>query len=179
MADDLYFGDASLNRRLYVAHATVTAPVIYSTAAGTGGPLLWNGSVNVIARIVAVGFGTKTASTVAGALGFTGAAGQTAAPSSTTAIEDTGNLYVGGKVSSCTPYRIGTTTNAGTFFMPFAQVTTGALTVSDNTMNWLRLDRMISVPPAGWVSVAGSATLTTGVFEIGLVWEEVLIPIAT
>jgi hypothetical protein len=38
---------------------------------------------------------------------------------------------------------------------------------------------MISVPPAGWVSVAGSATLTTGVFEIGLVWEEVLIPVAT
>jgi hypothetical protein len=176
MADDLYYGDASLGRRIYVAHATVTAPVIYSTAAGTGGPLLWNGSSNMIARILAVGFGTKTASTVAGALGFTGAAGQTAAPSSATAIEDTGNLYVGGAKSSCTPYRIGTVTNAGTFFLPFAQVTTGALTVSDNTMSWVDMGRLITVPPAGWVSVAGSATLSTGVFEIGLVWEEVQLP---
>lgn len=175
--DDLYYGDASLNRRLFVAHATVTAPVIYSTAAGTGGPLLWNGTTGVIARILAVGFGTKTVSTVAGALGFTGAAGQTAAPSSTTAIEDTGNLYVGGVKSSCTPYRLGTTTNAGTFFLPFAQVTTGALTVSDNTMNWLELKRLITVPPNAWVSVAGSATLTTGVFEIGIIWEEISLPV--
>lgn len=171
--DDLQYGDASLNRRVFVAHATVTAPVIYSTAAGTGGPLLWNGSTNTIARILAVGFGTKTVSTVAGALGFTGAAGQTAAPSSTTAIEDTGNLYVGGVKSSCTPYRIGTVTNAGTFFLPFAQVTTGALSVTDNTMMWLELKRLITVPPNAWLSVSGSATLTTGVFEIGLVWEEI------
>lgn len=176
MADDLYFGDASLGKRIFCAHATVTAPVIYSTAAGTGGPLLWNGSTNTLARLLAVGFGTKTASTVAGALGFTGAGGQTAAPSSTTAIEDSGNLYVAGVKPSCTPYRIGTVTNAGTFFLPFAQVTTGALTVGANAMNWLTLNRLITVPPASWVSVSGSATLTTGVFEIGLVWEE--IPVA-
>lgn len=173
MADDLYFGDASLGKRIFCAHATVTAPVIYSTAAGTGGPLLWNGSTNMLARILKVGFGTKTASTVAGALGFTGAGGQTAAPTSTTAIEDSGNLYVTGPKPSCTPYRIGTVTNAGTFFVPFAQVTTGALTVSANAMTWIDINRLITVPAGAWVSVAGSATLSTGVFEIGLVWEEI------
>lgn len=171
--DDLYFGDASLGKRIFCAHATVTAPVIYSTAAGTGGPLLWNGSQNFTARILAVGFGTKTASSVAGALGFTGAGGQTAAPGSTTAAESTANLSVAGPPPSCSAYRVGTPTNAGTFFLPFAQVTTGALTVSANAMQWLTLDRLITVPPASWLSVAGSATLTTGVFEIGLVWEEV------
>src|SRR5580765_3622643 len=104
MADDLYYGDASYNRRLFAAYAIVTAPVIFSTAAGTGGPLLWNGSVNVNARILRVGFAVSTASAAAGALGFTGATGQTAAPSSTTAIDSVTNLYVGGKNPSCSVY---------------------------------------------------------------------------
>jgi len=171
--DDLYFGDASLNKRLYVAQAIVTAPVIFSTAAGTGGPLLWNGSVNVNARLIAVGFAVTTASTAAGALGLTGAVGQTAAPGSTTAIDSTANLFIGGVKSSCTAYRVGTPTNAGTFFFPLAQITTGALTVSESTMSWTPLNRMITVPPGGWVSLAGSATLSTAVIQCGLIWEEV------
>ena len=32
---------------IFFGQATVTAPVIFSTEAGTGGPLLWNGSVTV------------------------------------------------------------------------------------------------------------------------------------
>jgi hypothetical protein len=170
--DDLYFGDASTNRRLYCAQAIVTAPVIFSTAAGTGGPLLWNGSTTVNARIVAVGFAVTTASTAAGALGLTGATGQTAAPGSTTAIDSTANLFLGGRASSCTAYRIGTPTNAGTFFLPLAQITTGALTVTESTMNWAFLNRVITVPPGGWVSLAGSATLSTAVIQCGLIWEE-------
>ncbi len=173
--DDLYFGDSSTGKRLYCAHATVTAPVIYSTAAGTGGPLLWNGSSNVNARVVAVGFAVSTASAAAGALGLTGATGQTAAPSSTTAIESTANLFLGGVKSSCTPYRIGTPTNAGTFFFPLAQITTGALTVTESSMSWSFLNRIITVPPGGWVSLAGSATLTTAVIQCGLIWEETAI----
>lgn len=171
--DDLYYGDASLRKSIFVAHAAVTAGVIFSTAAATGGPLLWNGSTDKLARILKVGFAVTTASTVTGALGLTGAAGQTAAPTSTTAIENTGNLYVGGVKSSCTPYRLGTVTNAGTFLMPFAQITTGALTVSRDAMVWIDINRLVTVPPASWISVSPSATLTTCVMQVGLVWEEV------
>jgi hypothetical protein len=178
MADDLYFGDSSLARRIFVAHAIVTAPVIYSTAAGTGGPLLWNGSKTVNARILAVGYAVTTAAAATGALGLTGAGGQTAAPGSTTAIDSVANLYIGGNPStpSCTPYRVGTPTNAGTFLLPLAQIATAALTAEPPATTWVRLDRMVTVPPASWVSVAGSATLTTAVMQIGLVWEEVPIP---
>ncbi len=173
MADDLYYGDASLRKQIFCAYAIVTAPVIYSTAAGTGGPLLWNGSVNVWARILKVGFAVSTASAAAGALGLTGASGQTAAPSSTTAIDSVANLYIGGPGPSCTPYRIGTTTNAGTFFLPMGQITTGALTVSESSMNWLDVNRLVTVPPGSWISLAGSATLTTAVIQCGIVWEEI------
>lgn len=174
--DDLHYGDIALRKGCFAAHASVTAPVIYSTAAGTGGPLLWNSSTTHVARILKVGFSVSTASTVAGALGLTGATGQTAAPSSTTAIENTGNLYIGGPKSQITPYRLGTVTNAGTFFLPFAQITTGALTVSRDSMNWIDINRLVTIPPGCWVSVAGSATLSTCVAQIGIVWEEIPVP---
>ncbi len=176
MADDLYYGDASLGKRLYAATAIVTAPVIFSTAAGTGGPLLWNGSVNVFARILKVGFAVSTVSTVAGALGFTGATGQAAAPGSTTAIDSTSNLFIGGVKSSCTVYRVGTPTNAGTFFLPFGQITTAALTTSESGTNWFDVNRMITVPPGAWISLAGSATLTTTVMQASIIWEEIPVP---
>ncbi|HEY4761336.1 MAG TPA: hypothetical protein VIH42_12205, partial [Thermoguttaceae bacterium] len=43
MAHSLY-AEASARGNLYMANAIVTAPVIWTTEAGTGGPLLWNGS---------------------------------------------------------------------------------------------------------------------------------------
>lgn len=180
MADDLYYGDAGLAKRIFFAHATVTAGVIYSTAAATGGPLLWNGSSDVVARVLKVGFAVTTASTVTGLLGLTGAGGQTAAPSSTTAIENTGCSYVTGTTglkSKCTPYRLGTVTNAGQALMGFAQITTGALTVGRDAMNWIDINRMFVVPPASWCSVSPSATLTTCVMQVCLVWEEVALPL--
>src|SRR3954468_12104711 len=67
---------------IFMAQAIVTAPVIYSTAAGTGGPLLWNGTSTVKASILAVGWGVSTVSTVGAAIGLTGGGGQTSAPSS-------------------------------------------------------------------------------------------------
>lgn len=177
MADDLYYGEASLNERVFMARAIVTAPVIFSTAAGTGGPLLWNGTSDKIARILKVGFAVTTASTVAGALGLTGATGQTAAPASTTAADTTANLSLGAPASSCTPYRVGTPTNAGTWFLPFGQITTGALTVSRDSINWIDINRLITVPPGCWVSLAGSATLSTAVIQCALVWEEISLPV--
>lgn len=169
--DDLYYGDAGLNKRMFSAYATLSVPVIWSTAAGTGGPLLWNGSSTVNARIVKVGISVTTASSVAASIGLTGAAGQTAAPSSTTAIDGTGNCFVGGPKSAVTPYRIGTVTNAGTFFIPIMQVTGAAL--SATALLWADVNRLIVVPPGGWVSLAASSTMTSAVVVAGIIWEEI------
>lgn len=171
--DDLFYGDAAKAKRIFCATAIVTAPVVFTTAAGTGGPLLWNGSTDTVGRLLFVGFSVTTASTVAGALGITGAGGQVAAPSSTSAIDSTANLYITGPKSKLTPYKIGTPTNAGTFLLPFAQITTGALTVSRDAMSWIELKRIVTIPPNAWASVAGSATLSTAVMQIALVWEEI------
>jgi len=177
VASDLYYGDASLNKQVFVASAIVTAPIIYSTAAGTGGPLLWNGSSNVMGRILKVGWAVTTAAAAAGGIGFTGGAGQTTAPSSTTAIDTVANLYMGGPKPSITPYRIGTVTTAGTFILPFADIGTSALTTHLG-LTWTDVGRLISIPPnGGWCSVASTTTLTTAVMTIAIVWEEIQLPI--
>lgn len=168
------FQELTHRKSVHSAYAgPVTAPVIYSTAAGTGGPLLWNGTADVDAVILAVGFGTSVVTTVAGSLGLTGATGQPVAPTSTTAIDAQGEGYIGGPVAGCTPYRIGTPLNAGQFFFPFAQVHTGALTVDTTGVQWIDLGGCVIVPPQCWVSVAASATLTTLVAQIGMIWAEV------
>ena len=172
-----YYCEASRNGRLFMAHAIVTAPVIYTTAAGTGGPLLWNGSNpgagGVTANILAVGFGVTVVTTVAAALGITGATGQAVAPTATTAIDSSGNLLVGGPKSLCTAYRIGTPLSVGSFFLPFAGLDTGALTTNFGGVNWIVFDGMVTVAPNSWASVAASATASTTVASISMVWEEI------
>jgi hypothetical protein len=161
------------NRRLFVAHAIVTAPVIFSTAAGTGGPLIWNGGANTNLVPLAVGFGVTVVTTVAAALGLTGNTGQTSAPTATTAIDSRANLFLGGAASAATPYRVGTPSNAGAFFLPFAHLHTGALTVDNTGMQWIDLGGALIVPPNAWVSIAASATATTAVASISLIYAEV------
>lgn len=158
---------------LYTAHAIVTAPVIYTTAAGTGGPLLWNGSTTHKAVILAVGFGTAVVTTVAASLGLTGNTGQTAAPASTTAIDSVKNCYLGGAAPAATAYRVGTPDAAGNFFHPFGQVHTGALTVDTTGMFWVDIGGAFVVPQYGWISVAASATASTLVANFTLLWAEV------
>jgi hypothetical protein len=167
-----YFEQGS-RRNLFRAHAIVTAPVIYTTAAGTGGPLLWNSSSTVNCAILSVGFGVTVVTTVAAALGLTGNTGQTSAPTATTAIDSSGNCYIGGPPSACTAFRVGTPTNAGNFFFPFADLHTGALTVDNVGMHWIDIGGCIIVPPGAWCSIAASATATTAVGSFGLMWEEV------
>lgn len=157
---------------MFIAQAVVTAPVIYSTAAGTGGPLIWNGSTKINAGIIAVGWGITTAAAAAGALGITGNTGQTSAPTATTVIDGSSNCFLGGYPSNCTAYRVGTVTNAGRYLLPFAQVHTGAVSVDTAPMTWVELSSSIIVPPNCWASVAASATLTSAVMQIGIVWEE-------
>ena len=162
--------EQAFRKNLFWAHAIVTAPVIYSTAAGTGGPLLYNGTANVNAVLLGVGFGNTTVTTVAAALGITG--GPTTAPSATTAIDSRTNAFIGGASSACTPYRVGTVSAAGTFFLPFAHLHTGALTVDTSGVLWVDLGGSIVVPPGYFASVAASATATTAVASISLLWAE-------
>lgn len=172
MADDLYYGDTAFAKRCFSAYALdVTAPVIWSTAAGTGGPLVWNNTVNVHLRLIKVGFSVTVASTVAGALGI--ATGVTTLPSSTTAIDATGNLYAGGPKSGATAYRIGTVSTAASNFFPIAQITTAALTTSRDSMNWIDINRLVVIPPTYFMSLAGSATLSTTKLSACLIWEEI------
>ena len=158
---------------LFTAHAIVTAPVIYTTAAGTGGPLIWNGSSSVNVVLLAVTFGVTVVTTVAAALGITGNNGQPTAPGTTTAIDSNRNLKIGGPLPLSTAYRIGTPSSAGNFFLPFGHLHTGALTVDNFGVTFIDLGGCVIIPPQCWASVAASATASTTVASIGLVYTEV------
>lgn len=158
---------------LFQAHAIVTAPVIYTTAAGTGGPLLWNNTTTHNAVILALGMSSSVVTTVAAGLGITGNTGQTAAPTTTTAIDSNVNLLLGGAGTRMNLYRIGTVSTAGGFFIPLWQVHTGALTADTTGTQWVDLGGCIVVPPRGWASVAASATATTLVANFGMIYAEV------
>ena len=166
--------EASKRGSIFVAQAVVTAPVIYTTAAGTGGPFIWNGSSTVNVNLLKLGYALTTASGVVGALGITGGSSQNATPTSTTAIDSRANLYIGGPASAATPYRVATPAAAGTFLMPVLQIGTIATSVTEG-LSWFDLDGIITIPPNSWAAVAASATLTSCVIQICLVYEEVLI----
>lgn len=159
--------------RVFSAYATLTAPVIYTTAAATGGPLLWNPpSSGIDAHLLAIGFSTSVVTTVAGGIGITGNSGQTVAPTSTTAIDATGNMLIGGAASQCSTFRVGTTSNAGNRLVPFAQFHTGALTVDTTGLTWVPLDGIAICAPGSWMSPAGTATLTTLQIALAMIWAE-------
>jgi hypothetical protein len=170
-AGSSYF-DYAYRAQAFCAYATITAPVIYSTAAGTGGPLLWNGTTNRNAIILGVSCALSVVSTVAAALGLTGNSGQTAAPTATTPITSAACLRIGNSGPQCQTYSVGTVTNAGNFFLPLIGLGTGALTVDEQLLGFIDLAGMIVVPPNCWVSIAASATALTTVASIGLVWAE-------
>lgn len=168
------YAEASMRKNLFIAHAILTAPVIYTTAAGTGGPLLWNGSSTVYGSVIAVGYSSSVVTTVAGGLGLTGNSGQSAAPTTTTTIDGSGNLYIGGAAPAITPYRIGTVTTAGSWIMPFAEFHTGALTTQGTEpMTWFDVGGMVTFGPGSWVSPAGTATLSTLQVRVSIIWEEI------
>lgn len=159
--------------KVFSAYATLTAPVIFTTAAGTGGPILHNpANSGIDAHLLAVGFSTSVVTTVAGGLGITGNSGQTAALTSTTAADGKLNHLIGSANPTCNVFRVGTPTTAGASLVPFAQFHTGALTVDTTGLNWVYLDGLYVVPPASWASPAGTATLSTLQVQVGLVWAE-------
>ena len=176
VAGSSYF-DRALQGQVFGAYAIVTAPVIWSTAAGTGGPLLWNNTGIADKPVNAVLLGITCAvavvSTVAAALGITGGSGQTSAPGTATAIDSVANLRIGGNAPRCNVYRIGTPSAAGSFFLPLMGLSTGALTVDNEIVGFIPLDGMVVVPPGSWVSIAASATASTAQLKLGLIWAEI------
>ena len=165
--------EISRSGRLFLAQAIVTAPVVYTVAASTGGPLLWNGTSTVNAVILAVGFGHTVTATVAATLGLTGNTGQVSAPTTTTAIDGSGSLFLGQAGPACSVFRVGTVVNAGKYLMPFADIELGAQTVETSAVKWIDIGGAFIIPPGAWGSVAASATATTAVLTIGLIWAEV------
>lgn len=160
---------------VFGAYAALTAPVIYTTAAGTGGPLLWNKSASGIdAHILAVTFGAlSTATSVAGSLGLAAGLNQAVAPTTTTAIDAMGNMLVGGKSTGLGGvYRIGTVTNAGSQYLPLIAIGTGAITAIEALPSWIDIGGAMILTPGNWASIAANATLTAGVLGVGLIWAE-------
>lgn len=163
-------------QRIFWASAIVTAPVIFSTAAGTGGPLLYNGSSatsGVMCAILGISLNQSVVTTVAAGIGLTG--GPTTAPTSTTAIDGLTNGYIGAAAGQVSAYRIGTPSAAGTFFMPLADFHTGALTTeAGNGGSWIDIGGAIIIPPGGYfASLAASATASTLVMRATILYEEI------
>jgi hypothetical protein len=160
----------------FCAFASITGMVAYTTAAGTGGPLLYNGGPTghggVTAYVMAVSYGLSVASAAAGAIGLTG--GITTAPSTTTAITAQSNLTLNQSATSvCTAYSVGTVSTAGTLFMPTGQIGTAPLTAEIADDNFIHLGGVLAVPPGYFAAVSASTVLTTSVIQVGLVWVEV------
>jgi len=162
-----------LDGRVYTCTAVSTSTIIYTTAAGTGGPLLWNNSSTYNAVIMGAMIDVTTASGVAGSIGITGGFQGTTAPSSTTAI-DAGpkNLLLGGPASQTTQYRKGTVANAGGFYIPLFTVSTAATSIQSG-WNYVDIGGLVVVPPQYYAAITASATLTSSVNNIALVWAEV------
>ena len=161
--------------KVFSAYALVTAPVAFSTAAGTGGPLIWNKPASKLdAHILAVGFGgLSTAATAAGAIGLTGNGGQAVAPTTTTAIDGIQNMLVGGAATAMGGvYRIGTVAQAGVGFFPVLAVGTAAITAVEIATSWVDVGGAFIIPPGSWGSLAGNVAITAGVMALGLLWAE-------
>ena len=168
------YAEASQRGNLYYAHAIVTAPVAYTTAAATGGPLIWNppsSGINVVP--VAIGLGVTTVTTASAAIGITGNTGQTSAPGSTTAIDSSGNCYLGGNAGAAKVYRVGTPTNAGNFLIPFGDLHTGALTTETGILRWVDIGGYLTIPPGSWGAVSASTTASSTVVQVAMLYEEI------
>lgn len=159
--------------KVFYTSAIITAPVIFSTA-GQLGPMLWNrASSGLDAHILGIGVSSPTtASAVAGALSYASQV-QPTAPSSATAITSV-NAYSGGSVSG-----MGGVFSTATILVaptnvpfPLVAVNTGAITTGSLTSCFQDVGGAFIVGPGNVGYICGNATLTSGVFTIGLLWAE-------
>ncbi len=167
------YGALAKSQKLFYTSAIITAPVIYSTAAQLG-PMLWNrpGS-GIDAHLLMLSIGSPTtAPVVAGSIGWASGP-QTTAPTTATAITAV-NCYAGGG-----PSNLGAVNSTATVivlpvptFEPLIGVNTGAVTVQGITTSLVDVSGAFVVGPGTVGYACASATLTTGVFTIGLLWAE-------
>ena len=159
--------------KVFYTSAIITAPVIFSTAIQLG-PMVWNKSGSGLdAHVLALSVGSPTTATsVAGSLGLS-TNNQTTAPTTPTAITAV-NAYAGGGAS-----QMGAVNSGGTvivlptpIFLPLVAVNTGAITTSAVPQTWVDVGGLVVAGPGTVAYVCASATLTSGVFTIGLVWAE-------
>lgn len=173
----------------YTAYAAGLTPTVYTTAAATGGPLLWNGSYGSAVKgayqavnLVLIGAScvVTTAATTPCAIGLTGNAGQTAAPTSTTAITGVDNNLFSMNASNPqgSAYLKGTVSHAGIGFLPLFSISSAATSsVPVTSVCYVDLGGKYVVPPGGWVSLASSvAADATLVVSLALEWVEVPVP---
>ena len=171
------FYDLSRSQNVFSALGTLTGQVAYTATAGMGCPLLWNntgpsagGTNGVVAVILGLSIGWTTAPSATGVMGIAVGHGQTAAPTSTSAISLVGCLNSGGATPLCNTYIKGTVANAASAFFPTHSLSTAG-TPSDGM--WVPLDGLVQVGPGGWAAVCASATIASMVSWASLVWAEV------
>ena len=161
-------------QKVFYTSAIITAPVIFSTAIQLG-PMIWNkpGS-GLDAHILAVAVGQPTtASSVTGAIGYASAV-QPTAPTSPTAIVAV-NAYAGGGPSQMAAVNSGGTVIVlpAPIFLPLIGVCDPTVTTAIATTNtWMDVAGALIVGPGNVGYICASATLTTGVVFIGLMWCE-------
>lgn len=159
--------------KVFYTSAIITAPVIFSTAAQLG-PMIWNRPGSALdAHILAVSVGSPTtATTVAGAISWASNT-QATVPTTATAIT-TMNAYSGGSPSAMGGVFSTATILVAPTNVPFPLVAcnTGAITTGVLTSNYFDVGGMFQVAPGSIGYVCGNATLTAGVFTIGLLWAE-------
>ncbi len=161
------------SQKVFYTSAIITAPVIFSTATQLG-PMLWNkpGS-QVDAHILAVGVSSPTtATTVAGAISYASNV-QATVPTTATALTVM-NAYSGGGPSAMGGVFSTATILVAPTNVPFPLIAcnTGAITTGVLTSNYFDVGGMFVVGPGNVGYICGNATLTAGVFTIGLLWCE-------
>lgn len=162
------------SQKVFYTSAIITAPVIFSTGAQLG-PMLWNRTGSGLdAHILALGVGSPTtASTVNGALGYASVPAG-ASPSTATSIVAV-NAYAGGGPSAMGGIFSTATvlvTAPVPVFLPLTGVNTGAVTTQALSSSWVDIGGALIIGPGNVGYVCASATLTAGVFTIGLLWAE-------
>lgn len=163
-------------QKVFYTSAIVTAPVIF-TSAGQLGPILWNkpGS-GIDAHLLGLSVGSPTtASSVAGSWGWM-ANVQSASPTATITALTVNNAYAGGGASQLGGVMT-TTGNVGILptpiFVPLIGVNTGAITTQClGGTGFVDVGGLFIVGPGNMGCATVSATLTSGVFTVGLLWAE-------
>lgn len=165
------YHENALNRRLfqsYGAPATLTAVNTTYT-----GHLLWNpvgSGVNLVLCEVNLGV-TVTSASMTGIV--LASAAQATTPTSVTAVERQGNMFLGGAAGAVLAYKVATLTAAGTAFKHLMHNTAAINTVGVDTVNIDLMDGVI-VPPGYWVGLAalGAASAAAAVTS-SFIYQEI------